>query len=156
MAYIEVPPEVLTADLELICDGEWHYLDFPTYAPPLSTSTDAHTYINIKTASVPPVAVSASLTINGVAVPVSLKVPSVGRLRICMVREPFNGAAADETYYFDIDLFDGKSRLDSRSMFEDAEKGRPLRWMYRVSDATAVTLDTRYVKYRHVLGEVKL
>ena len=156
MAYVEVPPVVITADLALVCDGgpDYHDLDFPAYVPEFDASTDADVYINIAPPSVPKVASSVTLSINGVDVEVPIELPGTGRLRIRMVRDPWNGDPADPTYYYDIPLRDGVGWLDTRAMFEEAEAGRGVKWQYRVEGATKVTLKTRFVKYRQHLGKV--
>jgi hypothetical protein len=154
MAYVEVPPVVIETSLALVCDGEYHDLDFPAYVPEFDASTDADVYLNIAPPSVPGVATGVTLTINGVAVTVPIELPGVGRLRIRMVRDPWNGDPADPTYYYDIALHDGMGWLDTRTMFEEAEAGRGVKWQYRVEGAAKVTLKTRFVKYRQVLGKV--
>lgn len=156
MAYVEVPPEVIETPLQLICDDKYHALDMPVYAPVFGCSTDADVYLNVAPPTVPPKSVIAHFVINGVLVEVPIDVPSLGRLRIRMVREPWQGEPEDPTYYYDLPLWDGMGWLDTRAMFEEAEKNRPLHWEYKVTGATAVTLQTHYVKYRQVLGEVHL
>jgi len=154
MAYIEVPPTLIDG-AELICDNVYHDLDFPVYVPEVGTSTDAHTYFNISRITVRPVVVNLALDVNGAELTVPVEIPGEGRLRIRMVREPWNGSPSDPTYYFDLPLKHNRAWLDTRSMFETAEDGRPLKWQYRVTGASAVSLGTHFVKYRQNLGKVK-
>ena len=156
MAYVEVPPEVLAGPLELVCDDDYHDLDMPRYGPEFDASTDADIYINIAPPVVPLLTTTARFVINGAPIEVPIDIPGMGRLRIRMVRDPWNGDPADPTYYYDLPLRDGMGWLDTRAMFEEAEAGRPVKWQYKVTGASQVTLLTHFVKYRQNLGKVRL
>jgi hypothetical protein len=155
MAYIEVPPTLIDG-AELVCDNEYHDLAIPIYEPEVACSTDAHTYFNISKVTVRPMVIDLAVDVNGVPLVIPVEIPGEGRLRIRMVREPWNGSPSDPTYYFDLPLKNGTGWLDTRSMFETAEDGRPLKWQYRVTGASTVSLGTHFVKYRQNLGKVTL
>lgn len=133
MAVDYIPPVKKTGALPLICDGAPHRLDVGDLTPVRTALTHAHTYFNI----------DGDYSLNAVGKP--------GRLRIYMARGAYNGEPIDETYFFDLWLDrPGYSFLDSRALFERADKGRPLRWYYQVNGAKGVTLKTRFVKYAQV------
>lgn len=124
-----IPPMKKEDRLELDCDGSPHRLDIGAYTPTMSTLLLAEPYVNL-----------TSFTTTSATKP--------GRLRIFMRRAAFNGQPADDTFFFNLWTHrDGWGDLDSRSMFEWCEKGRPLNWYYEVDGCTAMALDTRFIKY---------
>lgn len=159
MAYIFDGPDVIGVQLPLVCDGDWHDLDLDQFIAHGDELTHSNTYLNCESgyevgaedAPIELVCPNCSSRFDG-----TVKVPGVGRLRIRMVREEHEGKPEDPTFYFDLHLHRGMSVLDTRSMFELAEKGRGQHWQYRVTNATGVTLSTRFVKEATQLGRVTL
>lgn len=159
MAYDYIPPEVIATPLSLICDDKWHELDFPRLAGLANEKQDTHIYINVDSGFVIP-KIDTPIEIGcpncGSKFNGNVKVPGTGRLRIKMQREPFNGEPVDDTFFYDLFLHEGLSHIDSRALFEMAEKNRITHWEYRVTGATKVTLSTRFVKNAVQLGQVEL
>lgn len=159
MAYDYVPPKVIETPLELICDNQWHELDFPKFTGKATEKQDTHVYINVESgfdvgtvdAPIEIGCPNCGSKFNG-----NVKIPGTGRLRIKMQREPFAGQPADDTYFYDLFLHNGLGHIDSRALFEMAEKNRITHWEYRVTGATKVTLSTRFVKNSIELGQVDL
>jgi hypothetical protein len=159
MAYDYHSPEVLKTSLPLVCDGEYHELDLERFVAVANEKTDAHIYINVESGY----AVAEDMVTTSLSCPncgsvfnSATKIPGVGRLRIRMVREAFGTEVEDPTYYYDLPLQRGMSWLDSRALFEMAEKGRGQHWEYKVTNASEVTLSTRFVKESTNLGQVDL
>lgn len=159
MAYDSTSPTVLTESLSLISDDKYHPLDFPAITGKLSEEQASHIYINVE----------SGFSVTTIDAPIDIscpncgshflgevKVPGTGRLRIKMQREPFDGQPVDDTFYYDLFLHNGMSHLDSRALFEMAEKNRITHWEYKVTGATSVVLSTRFVKNILLLGQVKL
>ncbi len=159
MSFVFIPPVVLEDEFPLICDDTYHDLDVGTATMPVDGMAYADIYLNVmsayKLASVSiPVLTTCSLCKSVSESTTTVTTP--GRLRIRMVRSP-GTVDEDPTYYFDIPLtIPSQSRLETRSMFEKTPKDVPVVWQYRVTDATAVKLSTRFVKYSIDLGEVDL
>jgi hypothetical protein len=159
MAYDSIGPEVLTAPLPLICDDKYHEIDIPDFIGKASEEQFSHVYLNVEAGfdvadQIAPIDISCpncGSHFNG-----EVAVPGVGRLRIKMQREPFEGAPADDTFYYDLFLHKGFSHLDSRVLMEMAEKNRITHWEYKVTGATSVVLSTRFVKQSIMLGQVNL
>jgi hypothetical protein len=129
MAVYFTPPTKLTTLLRLDCDGDSHALDLPKFTPQRTAVTFADIYINVD---------------NYVLV----NPDKPARLRIFMRRSAWNGEPPDDTWFFDEWLpRPGYGSLDTRTMFEKSDAGRPLTWRYQVNGASSVTLDTRFVKW---------
>lgn len=159
MAYDSTSPTVLTAPLPLVCDDKYHPLDFPAITGKLDEEQISHVYVNVDSGfTVAPVDTSIDFNCPncGSHFLGAIKVPGTGRLRIKMQREPFDGLPVDDTFYYDLFLHNGMSHLDSRALFEMAEKNRVTHWEYKVTGATSVVLSTRFVKNIVLLGQVNL
>lgn len=159
MSYDYSGPRVLTEDLPLVCDGDWHELDLDRFVPPLGEKVAVHVYVNVQSGyEVDPEPVDAKLECPNcrTVFDSTIEMPGVGRLRIKMRREEHDGKSVDDTYFYDLPLQRGMSWLDSRVMFELAEKNRGQHWEYRVTNAQGVVLGTRYVKESTDLGQVSL
>lgn len=123
-----IPPKKKTTGLHLICDGKDHRLDVGDYAPTISTLLLADTYVNLDYAD--------------------LKTTQPARVEIWMRRSAWNGEPVDDTFFTSLWIHrEGFSHKDSRATFEWCEKGRPLKWWYKVNGAHKITLGTRFVKY---------
>lgn len=159
MAYDSISPEVLTTSLPLICDDKYHEIDFPDFIGKASEEQLSHVYLNVE----------SSFEVNDIDVPIAIscpncgskfdsvaQIPGTGRLRIMMMREPFEGKPEDGTFYYDLFLHKGLSHLDSRVLMEMAEKNRITHWEYKVTGATKVILSTRFVKHSIMLGQVNI
>ena len=118
----------------LDCDGDEHLLKLGSNArgewvPPVSGRLDPACYLNVD-----------SFTLKDPNKP--------ARLMVWMRRKAWNGKPADDTFLYDIWLHrEGYVHHDWRAFWERGEGGRPVYWLYKVSGASAVTVDTRYVKY---------
>lgn len=160
MSYVWIGPEVVETPLALVCDNEYHVLDVGAAVIPVEGVSHAHVYLNFSSGFVLDTETTIITTTCSLCKSVSQETKLVtkpGRVRIKMVREPWNGLPEDSTYYFDIQLDDaGRGWLETRAMFEMAEAGRPVHWEYRVMSAQSVTLSTRFIKYAVDLGEVNL
>ena len=118
----------------LECDGKEHLLKLGSNArgewvPPVSGRLDPACYLNVDS--------------------FTLKDPDKSaRLMVWMRRKAWNGKPADDTFLYDIWLHrEGYVHHDWRAFWERGEGGRPVYWLYKVTGASAVTVDTRYVKY---------
>jgi hypothetical protein len=159
MAYDSIAPLVLTDPLPLICDDAYHPLDFPKFTGLASEDQFSHVYINVDS-SFALETIDAPIDFNcpncGSHFTGSARVPGTGRLRIKMQREVFGSKPIDDTFYYDLFLHKGLSHLDSRALFEMAEKNRITHWEYKVTGATSVVMSTRFVKHAIMLGQVNL
>jgi hypothetical protein len=159
MSFVFIPPVVSDLELPLICDDIYHDLDVGTATMPVEGLAYADIYVNIMSAYKLATVNIPVLTTCALCKSVSESTSTVttpGRIRFRMVRNP-GTVDEDPTYYFDVPLtVPSQSRLETRSMFEKTTKGVPVVWQYRVTDATAVKLSTRFVKYSIDLGEVDL
>lgn len=158
MSYIFLPPDVKKDAYPLICDDAYHTLDVGYAVMPMAGMAFADIYLNIDSGYNTTTKATTVTTTCGLCKSVTTEerlITQPGRLRIRMVREPLGSLPEDPTYYFDLTLENPAiSRLDTRAMFEKTEAGRPLHWEYRVTNATNVTLLTRYIKYSINVGEV--
>jgi hypothetical protein len=118
----------------LDCDGDEHLLklgsnDRGEWVPPISGRLDPAAYVNVDR--------------------FDLKDPTKpARLMIWMRRKAWNGKPADDTFMYDIWLNrEGLVHHDWRAFWERGEAGRPVYWLYKVTGANSVVVDTRYVKY---------
>lgn len=118
----------------LDCDGDEHLLklgdnDRGEWVPPITGRLDPACYVNVDR--------------------FDLKDPSKpARLSIWMRRKAWQGEPADDTFLYDIWLTrEGLVHHDWRAFWERGEKGRPVYWLYKVTGASSVVVDTRYVKY---------
>lgn len=132
MAVVYIPPVKRTNPLALDCDGDSHSLDIGAWTPGKTALTLAGIYINVD-----------AFTLTDSTKP--------GRLRIFMRRAAWSGDPVDDTYFYDLWLErSGYGHLDTRSMFEKADAGRPLTWRYQCNGLSKVVLSTRFVKYAQV------
>jgi hypothetical protein len=123
-----VPPVKKTDLKSLICDGKEHRLDIGDLTPDVAAVLFAGTYVNVDS--------------------FDLKTTQPARLQIWMRRVAFGGEAADDTFHNDLWLTrEGYVHHDWETMFEKCEKGRALRWYYKINGANSVKIDTRYIKY---------
>ena len=117
----------------LDCDGDEHLLklgsnDRGEWVPPVSGRLDPACYVNVDR--------------------FSLKTDKPARLSIWMRRKAWQGKPADDTFLYDIWLNrEGYVHHDWRAFWERGEAGRPVYWLYKVTGANSVVVDTRYVKY---------
>lgn len=122
-----------TAKWALDCDGDEHLLRLGAnergeWVPPVAGRLDPGVYLNVDS--------------------FTLKTDKPARLTVWMRRKAWQGKPADDTFLFDIWLNrEGYVHHDWRPFWERCEAGRPVYWLYKVTGASAVTLDTRYVKY---------
>lgn len=122
-----------TAKWALDCDGDEHLLKLGANAhgdwvPPVAGLLLPGTYLNVDS--------------------FTLKTTKPARLMIWMRRAAWKGQPADDTFLSDTWLMrEGYVHHDWRMFWERAEAGRPVYWLYKVTGASAVTVDTRYVKY---------
>lgn len=122
------------AQWSLDCDGDEHLLKLGSntrgeWVPPVSGRLDPACYVNVDR--------------------FVLKDPTKpARLMIWMRRKAWNGKPADDTFMYDIWLHrPGYVHHDWRAFWERGEGGRPVYWLYKVTGASSVVVDTRYVKY---------
>jgi hypothetical protein len=117
----------------LDCDGDEHLLKLGAnargeWAPPVAGRLDPACYVNVDR--------------------FDLKTDQPARLSIWMRRKAWNGQPADDTFLYDIWLHrEGYVHHDWRAFWERGEKDRPVYWLYKVTGANSVVVDTRYVKY---------
>jgi hypothetical protein len=118
----------------LDCDGDEHLLKLGAnargeWAPPVAGRLDPACYVNVDR--------------------FDLKDPTKpARLMIWMRRKAWQGKPADDTFVYDIWLDrEGLVHHDWRAFWERGEKDRPVYWLYQVTGANSVVVDTRYVKY---------
>jgi hypothetical protein len=118
----------------LDCDGDEHLLKLGAntrgeWVPPVAGRLDPACYVNVDR--------------------FDLKDPTKpARLMIWMRRKAWQGKPADDTFIYDIWLDrEGLVHHDWRAFWERGEKDRPVYWLYKVTGANSVVVDTRYVKY---------
>ena len=118
----------------LDCDGDEHLLklganDRGEWVPPVSGRLDPGCYLNVD-----------SFVLKNPDKP--------ARLSVWMRRKAWKGEPADDTFLYDIWLNrEGLVHHDWRAFWERGEAGRPVYWLYKVTGASSVKVDTRYVKY---------
>ncbi|MGV0949417.1 MAG: hypothetical protein ACOYB3_02005 [Azonexus sp.] len=119
--------------LSLDCDGGEHLLGLGSnnrgeWVPPVSGRLDPACYVNVEK--------------------FDLKTDKPARLSIWMRRKAWQGKPFDDTFLYDIWLNrEGYVHHDWRAFWERGEKDRPVYWLYKVTGANSVVVDTRYVKY---------
>ena len=114
----------------LDCDGDEHLLklganDRGEWVPPVAGRLDPACYVNVDR--------------------FDLKDPTKpARLSIWMRRKAWQGKPADDTFLYDIWLDrEGLVHHDWRAFWERGEKDRPVYWLYKVTGANSVVVDTR-------------
>lgn len=122
------------SEWSLDCDGDEHLLklgsnDRGEWVPPVAGRLDPACYVNVDR--------------------FDLKDPDQpARLSIWMRRKAWKGQPADDTFLYDVWLDrEGLVHHDWRAFWERGEKDRPVYWLYKVTGANSVVVDTRYVKY---------